>query len=102
MFLLVIGLFVAVGILGLTMLALVGAVVRAALWVVLLPLRLVFLALGLPLMIAGVAGAVALAALGGVLLIGAGVVAAVVGSLLLPVALVVFVVWALTRSVRVA
>jgi hypothetical protein len=80
--------------------AAVGFVLRAVLFLVLLPFKLLFFALGLPLLIVGSVGAVVLTAVAGSLLLVAGILAAVVGSALAPLALVAFAIWALVRLSR--
>ena len=85
---------------GAAILAAVGFVLRAVIFLVLLPFKLLFLALGLPLLIIGSVGAIALAAVTASLLLGAGIVAAVLGSALAPLALVALGIWALVRLTR--
>jgi hypothetical protein len=99
MVLIFLGLVFAAALLGAALVAtVVGAVIRAALWLVFLPFRLVFLALGLPFLAVGLVFTI-LAVVGGGLLIGAGVVVAALLSALLPLAVVVFLGWALVRLV---
>src|SRR5207247_2337781 len=86
--------------------ALVGGVVwfvvRAALWLILLPFRLLFLAIGLPLAIVGtVLGVVGTVVLGA-LLFSAGILAAVFVSMLLPVLILAGLAWLIVRLVRPA
>jgi len=80
--------------------AAIGFVLRAVIFLVLLPFKLLFLALGLPLLIIGSVGAVVLSVVVGSLLLGAGIIAAVLGSALAPLALVVLGIWALVRLSR--
>jgi len=80
--------------------AAIGFVLRAVIFLVLLPFKLLFLALGLPLLIIGSVGAVVLSVVVGSLLLGAGIIAAVLGSALAPLALVVLGIWAIVRLSR--
>jgi hypothetical protein len=75
-------------------------VLRAVIFLILLPFKLIFLALGLPLLIVGSVGAFVVAVVMGSLLVGAGILAAVLASAVLPLALVVFAIWALLRLSR--
>jgi hypothetical protein len=92
-----VGALVLVGLFGAVLLTAVGFVLRAALWLLLLPFKLVFLAIGVPVAIVGFVLLTVAGLVGGTLLLSAGILAGVLFSALLPLVLVVFAVWAIVR-----